>query len=312
MIRSPAYSAPGSTALTPVTTLRATVRAGRETGRLLFTRAGFAQSPARLQRDAARYWTGHRDDRWRNNSHWRDGSQFDGTGAWEAVGREHVALYQRLRQASVVDAAPPERIVDWGCGGGANAIAFASVAAELVGVDVSPESVDECARQVAAASPHTRFTGITANMDDPEAAAARIPWSASLFLCLYVLELVPTREYGLRLMQIAKDLLAPGGQAFVQVKYTTGSWRTRTRRRGYRLAIADTTWRVEEFWAATGELGLRPEAVALVPHNGLDERYAYFLLSKPPSPTTTTSGAVTGSMPIGTGTRSTPAAGRAL
>ena len=28
-------------------------------------------------------------------------------------------------------------------------------------------------------------------------------------------------------------------------------------------------------------IGFRPEAVALVPKNELDERYAYFLLSKP-------------------------------
>jgi hypothetical protein len=29
------------------------------------------------------------------------------------------------------------------------------------------------------------------------------------------------------------------------------------------------------------EIGFQPEAVALIPENELDERYAYFLLSKP-------------------------------
>jgi SAM-dependent methyltransferase len=263
-----------------MTRLRAAARAARNTGLLLLTRAGLPQSPARLQRDAARYWADASDDRWRNNSHWRDGSQFGGTGLWEAAGQDHLDLYQRLRQATAGKPTSLGRIVDWGCGGGANAVAFAPLASEITGVDVSADSVAECARQVAAASA-TPFTGITARMDGPEAAASRIPRPVSLFLCLYVLELVPTKEYGLRLMRIAFDLLGPGGQAFVQVKYSDGSWRTRPRRRGYRWAIADTTWRVEEFWTVMAGTGFRPEAVVLVPRNDLDERYAYFLLTRP-------------------------------
>jgi len=100
-------------------------------------------------------------------------------------------------------------------------------------------------------------------------------------LCLYVLELIPTQAYGLRLMRIAYDLLAPGAQAFVQIKYATGSWRTRPRQRNYRSSVAGVTYRIDEFWTAMAGIGFRPEAVALVPKNELDERYAYFLLSKP-------------------------------
>jgi hypothetical protein len=96
-----------------------------------------------------------------------------------------------------------------------------------------------------------------------------------------VLELVPTQAYGLRLIRIAYHLLGPGGQAFVQIKYATGSWRTRPRRRSYRSDVAGNTYRIEDFWTAMAGIGFRPEAVALVPENDLDERYAYFLLSKP-------------------------------
>ena len=262
------------------THLRSAVRAARDTGKLLLTRVGPAQPPATLERDAAQYWeTGSGDD-WQNNSHWKGGSKFDDTGVWEAVGRGHVELYERLRRASGQDAAPLERIVDWGCGGGANAVTFAPLAKEIIGVDISAESVKECGRQVTAAS-GTPFTGIVASLGDPEAAAADIPRPVSLFLCLYVLELVPTKEYGLRLMRIARHLLGPGGQVFVQVKYSTGSWSTRSRRRDYRRDLAGITYRVEDFWTAMADIGFRPEAVSLVPRNELDKRYAYFLLSKP-------------------------------
>ena len=248
----------------------------RDTARLLVTRFG----PARPQeQEAQQFWTRGAGDGWRNNSHWRDGSQFHGTGLWEAVGREHIELYQRLRQASAVKPAPVERAVDWGCGGGANAVAFAGLASEIVGVDVAVDSVKECARQVANAGT-TPFTPVVANVSRPELAAATIARPVSLFLCLYVLELVPDKEYGLRLMRIAYDLLCEGGQAFVQIKYSTGSWRTSSRRRGYRRDLAGVTYRIDEFWTAMQQIGFRPEAVSLVPANDLDERYAYFLLTR--------------------------------
>jgi hypothetical protein len=127
----------------------------------------------------------------------------------------------------------------------------------------------------------TPFVKVLADIARPEEAARDISRPCDLFLCLYVLELVPTQAYGLRLMRIAYNLLGSGGQAFVQIKYATGAWRTRPRRRSYRSDVAGNTYRIEDFWTAMASIGFRPEAVALVPKNDLDERYAYFLLSKP-------------------------------
>jgi SAM-dependent methyltransferase len=245
----------------------------------LLGQAGLAHSSGRLTRDASRYWSDERGSNWRDDSHWRSGSKFEDTGLWATMGQEHLRLFQRLRQTAN-DPAPIKRIIDWGCGGGANAVSFAPLAQELIGADVNAESIEECARQVALASP-TPFVGVLVDIADPERAAREMPRPCDLFLCLYVLELVPTQEYGLRLMRIAYDVLGSGGQAFVQIKYATGSWRTRSRRRSYRSAVAGTTYRIEDFWMAMESIGFRPEAVKLVPKNELDERYAYFLLSKP-------------------------------
>jgi SAM-dependent methyltransferase len=240
---------------------------------------GFAHSGDRLTRDALQYWSGTRDDRLLNDSHWRKGSKFEDIALWTAMGQEHLQLFQRLRRTAV-EPAPLKRIVDWGCGGGANAVSFAPLAQEFIGVDIVAENVDECARQVALAC-STRFLKVVADIACPEDTAREIPGPCDLFLCMYVLELVPTQAYGLRLMRIAYDLLASGGQAFVQIKYATGSWRTRPRQRRYRSSVAGVTYRIDEFWTAMVNIGFRPEALALVPKNELDERYAYFLLSKP-------------------------------
>ena len=244
-------------------------------------RLGLGHSEQRLERDAQEYWRGEAGAaNWRNNSHFRDGSVFGADITWESVGQEHWELFERLARTTGFDG----RIgtaVEWGCGGGANATAFAPHCEKrFVGVDIAQPTVDECEKQVAAAT-DVDFTGIVADVERPEAAAAQIG-SCDLFLCLYVLELVPSPEYGLRLMRIAHDLLDTGGLAFVQVKYDTGSWRTAPRRRGYRgtIVASMTTYPIDGFWRQMTEIGLRPEACYLVPENALDSRYAYYLLRK--------------------------------
>jgi 2-polyprenyl-3-methyl-5-hydroxy-6-metoxy-1,4-benzoquinol methylase len=258
--------------------LRTAAGAARNQTQFLLGQVGITHSSDRLIRDASRYWSGERNNRWQNDSHWHGGSKFADTDRWAAMGQEHLQLFQRLRR-TVDEPAPLNRIIDWGCGGGANAASFAPLAKEFIGVDVATESVEESARRVSQAC-STPFIKVVADMAYPEEAAKHIPRPCDLFLCLYVLELVPTQAYGLRIMRIAYDLLGPGGQAFVQIKYATGSWRTRSRRRSYRSAVAGITYRIDEFWTAMAGIGFRPQVVALVPKNDLDERYAYFLLQR--------------------------------
>ena len=240
----------------------------------------FPQQPRKLASDAAAYWADPAGRRFAGNSHWRSAPQFAHGDLWQRMGHEHLDLYRRLSAASASEPAAVRHVVDWGCGGGANATAFAAIAGHMTGVDVSAASLAECSRQMVAEVPGTEFTPVLADLETPEKAAAQI-CLCELFLCLYVLELVPDQAYGLRLMRIARDLLAPGGQAFIQVKYSDGSWRARTRKRGYRSDIAGTTYRIGGFWTAMTDTGFRPEAVTLVPRNELDERYAYFLLTRP-------------------------------
>ena len=245
------------------------------------TRVGLGQPESRLARDSQSFWNGPlHDDSWRNNSHWQDGSAFADDNAWRAVGQGHLDLYEHFARAVQYDR-PLGRVVEWGSGGGANAVHFAPRSQEYVAVDVAADSLVECERQVRAVC-DTPFTAVLADVADPEAAARRVPQPCDLFLCCYVLEMVPTPEYGLRLLRIAHDLLADDGLALIQIKYRTASWRTRPRRRRYRstTAASMTTYRIEEFWTAATSCGLRPELVTLVPKNDLDERYAYFLLSK--------------------------------
>jgi hypothetical protein len=159
--------------------------------------------------------------------------------------------------------------------------AFAPRCDEFIGVDVAEAAtLAECARQVAEVC-NTPFIPVLVKIPDPEAAVRMISPKCDLFLCFYVLELVPSQEYGLRLPRIAHDVLTDDGLALVQIKYSTRSWRTLPRRRHYRAHLADmTTYPIDEFWVAAERCGLRPEAVHIVPKNALDEHYAYFLMTR--------------------------------
>lgn len=241
---------------------------------------GLRQTESRIAADAQDYWTRTDGARWRADSHWRDAEPFAGNDLWSEVGRRHLAMLERGARA-VEFTRPWERVVEWGCGGGANAVHFAPRCAEFVGVDVSVETLAECGKQVEAAS-ETPFRQVLVEVADPERAVAEIgPSSCDVFLCCYVFELIPTPEYGARLLRIAAELLAPGGLALIQIKYDEGRFWTRPRLRSYRSGVAEmTTYPIAGFWQLAEQCGLRPRSVELVPQNELDQRYAYFLLTK--------------------------------
>lgn len=256
----------------------AVLRAGDVGLRLL----GVRQSQERISADAQRYWAevgaGQAPSQ-PDQYHWRGGSVID-DDRFLRLGREHLELFDRLA-TTVGGRERLGRVLEWGVGGGANAVAFAPRADEFVAVDVLPASPPECARQVAATC-STPVIEQVVRVDDPEAVLTGHRGSCDLFLCTYVIEVMPGQEYVRRLLRIATDLLVPGGLAFLHFRYDGGGVRDRTRRYGYRLNPATmTTFRVERFWTTAQEVGLEPLVMTLVPHNDLDERYAFVLLRRP-------------------------------
>ncbi|GAA1580698.1 hypothetical protein GCM10009789_38200 [Kribbella sancticallisti] len=111
-----------------------------------------------------------------------------------------------------------------------NAVQFAPRAGEFVGVDVTSASLRECERQVAAVC-DTPFRGIHIGVDTPEQAIQAVGGPCDVFLSFCVFELIPTPEYGDRLLRIAFEPLSPGGVAFIQTKYDEGRFGTRPLRR---------------------------------------------------------------------------------
>lgn len=241
---------------------------------------GLRQPEAAIEAASQRYWTESHQGR---GSHWKTTARFAEGDLWTRIGVRHLGMLSRAVRN--LDAGPAlGRVVEWGCGGGANAVQIAPVATEFIGVDVSAESLRECARQVEARC-DTPFRPVLVDVRDPEAALRGITEPCDVFLCVYVFELIPSPAYGERILRIAEELLAPGGLALVQIKYDIGAWRTRPRRLSYRFSPGNTTtYPIHDFWELAVRCGFEPRYVELVPEDELDERYAYFVMAKPDDP----------------------------
>jgi 2-polyprenyl-3-methyl-5-hydroxy-6-metoxy-1,4-benzoquinol methylase len=238
------------------------------------------QPDKQLQEDAQQFWN-QGGELLNQYAHWRGAGVFSDEERWRALGRQHLERYLEFARM-VGRTAPLRRIVEWGTGGGAMAVQFAPLAQEYVGVDITAESLAECSRQLSQAG-YTHFVPTLISALHPEEALAKVPGPCDLFLCIHVFEILPTPEYGLRLLSIARDLLAPGGMAMIQIRYIGQSWDSRPKRFGYNRFLASmTSYRIEEFWAEAERCGLKPRAVSLMPWQPLIENgnYAYFFLTK--------------------------------
>lgn len=231
----------------------------------------------RIAGQAARYWSAAAGPAWEANSHWRSGI---GDQAWLEVGNDHWTMYQTFARA--LDLPRPGVVLEWGAGGGANAVAFAPHAQRFIAADISQDNLDECIRQVRA----TCTTPIEArpiDLTQPEQAVVGLAANCDVFLCLYVIELTAGTDAVRAILNIARTVLMPGGMALVQIKYHTGDRRTLGRAGvTYERNLASTTtFTVEEFWSLAIACGLIPQLITLVPENRLDCRYAYYALTTP-------------------------------
>ena len=240
----------------------------------------FERSEDESIRDSERFWNNRANGDLKTIMHWRGHGRFS-DDLWLSLGRQNLLLFEQAAEWAGLSR-PLDRIVEWGCGGGMNAVPFACAASEYYGIDVNAESLREAARQVEF-EPGGNFIPVEIDARNPEAASAQIPGSCDLFLSTYVFEVFPSAAYGLRVMQIAHDLLRPGGVAIVHVRYHKGIAAVAVGRRRYAAHwVRRTTFAIDELWEACASIGFSPLFVKLVPEMPeLDEaHYAYFAMMK--------------------------------
>lgn len=193
-----------------------------------------------------------------------------GDDAWQRFDRA-------ARQLTFGNRPNVRTVLDYGCGYGAQAAAFAAHADQIIGVDVQRRALDAAQRAVQCA-----FRPVLINQ--PEDVRAQVyASSVDAFVSFYVFELLPNRAYGERVLRVAYGLMRPAAIGFVQFKYPTDRWHARALRRGYntRTAPSATRYRPDEFWAMLERVGFEPGNITIERRNELDHDYAYASFVKP-------------------------------
>ena len=240
-----------------------------------------ADSEHRLAADSDRFWNDGSNQSLRGISHWRGTGPFkDNDSLWLETGRFHFELFEKAA-AWCGSRDPVGPVVEWGAGGGMNAVHFAPVASTFYAVDINEDSLEECVRQVAAAG-HSNVVPVHVSASGPEAALSAIQEPCGLFLSTYVFEALPTPDSGLRILRVAVELLRPGGLGIVHFRYasTVGSL---PKGRDYaRNWVRMTTYRMDDLWIECGKMGLEPLFLTLAPEQAqFDETdYGYLAFMK--------------------------------
>src|SRR5215212_379905 len=87
-------------------------------------RLGIFQDVRAIERDAHRFWN-ETGPLIQYSSHWR--GAFADDKVWLSLGEEHLRLYKEFERL-LGATRPLGQVIEWGCGGGANAVHFAPLA----------------------------------------------------------------------------------------------------------------------------------------------------------------------------------------
>ena len=257
-------------------------RAIRVSRRLLDNYAGIYEPEDKIIADAQTFWNGlSNQGRDGGPAHWRGQSIFADDERWVGLGHNSLRIFKHLAGEDWLTQ-QPRQIVDWGCGGGSCAVHFAPGAACYYGVDITRASLEECERQTTALGLHN-FQPVHFEVPYPEQVLALIPQPCELVISTYVFELLPSKEYGRRVLRTIYELLGDKGLAFIQIKYSTHKLNSMAYRWGYAKNLGNmTTYYIDEFWSLAQECGFQPQLLYLEvvqPLNN-DHNFAYFLLQK--------------------------------
>jgi 2-polyprenyl-3-methyl-5-hydroxy-6-metoxy-1,4-benzoquinol methylase len=239
-------------------------------------------SESKLTSDNQKYWNrDYSDPNLAQDAHWKNKGKFEDQLRWFSLGKEHLDLI--LNYSYVLNFnLPVKQIVEWGCGGGANAIHFAPLTEKFIGIDITLESLNECKKQILNCG-LKNFQPVLIDASKPESILNEQICEVDLFLCTYVYELLPSPAYGLTVLKIANKILKDEGIAFIQIRYNDGRKDLKPKHWGYKLQpYIMTSYSLEEFWKISIEYGFEPLCIYLKPYQPLvnDSCYAYFFLKK--------------------------------
>lgn len=218
------------------------------------------------QTDVTAYWN-RTCERGRYFSHWRSARPADW---WEQIGLTHGAML-REQWPEVADDTG-EVWIEWGPGGGANAVMLAEFVGRLYGVDISRANLEACRRELVARCFHG-FESVLIDVDEPERVAGLL-LPADGFLSTATFQHFPSKQYTERVVGLIPQVVRPGGYVFIQIRRDSPRDYAEYAGLPYQQrALYATVYGVEEFGGLLASAGIEVEKVK--ESEGSDQ-YVYF------------------------------------
>lgn len=165
---------------------------------------------SKIAKDAGQFWSESGSKAIiRDYSHWRGEGRWADEQTWAKIGDTHFKVFGDLCLLAGISR-PIHSMVEWGPGGGANAVRFCSEVSSYYGIDISTANLDECRRQLHIQS-FDGFHPVLIHADHPEEVLQSVRTPVDLFLSTAVFQHFPGKEYGVLVMKVAYDLVSSGG-----------------------------------------------------------------------------------------------------
>ena len=211
----------------------------------------------------------------RDFSHWLGEGRWKNHKKWFEIGEQHYKMFKELVSISNCNLSF-DTMIEWGPGGGSNAIAFSRKFQTYYGVDISVANLMECEKQLQKNN-YKGFRQVLFNDLNDKILIDIIHEPVSFFLSTAVFQHFPSKEYGARVLKIIYQILDNNGIALIQIRYDNGSSLFRDKKINYTKNVATfTSYKIDEFWDLLIELGFSPLLCKLNTENN----YAYYFIQK--------------------------------
>lgn len=162
-------------------------------------------------------------------------------------------------------------MIDWGCGGGINTNCFYTHFDNIIGVDVSIDSLKESSR-IAETLNYKGFNERLINMDNPE-KILDFNVKCDFFLATQVFMHFPNKNYAKRILNIIHNMLNDDGKGIIETCYNHETNLTEKFLFNWNNRVS---YDIQEFWYILLDNGFKPLSVWIEPN----ERHAYYMFEK--------------------------------
>lgn len=196
-------------------------------------------------------------------SHWRGVGRWADDKKWLGIGKKSLKNIEKLwrflgrPKASLAGLT----IMEWGPGGGSNAVGLKNIALRYYGVDISEKNLNEAARQCVQEVECSDYFKPILLLGPPSQVLKRIPSEVDLFLSTAVFQHFPSKEYAIEVLETVFNALKTNGVAIIQIRFDNDNlmFQQKTKIQEYnKNFITYTSFKVDDFWNTCISVGLTP------------------------------------------------------